>query len=243
MLEHADGHDAVEALGHRAVILQAELHHVVEPAFGGARTGDGELLFRQRDAGDVGAAMLGEIKGKAAPAGADVEDALAGFDVKLGGDVALLGELRLVQRLPRPLKIGARILLVVVEKQVVEPPVEIVVMRDVAAGTALGIVLRNAPEEAARHIDELGVPGDGGRIRVEHQERQKIGDIAAFDAQPIVHVEFAEGELRVGDQPQGCPAVGKHHAQCRRRPVADCEDPPVVESNLQRAAPNEPLEN
>jgi len=35
------------------------------------------LLLRQRDAGDIDAKGLGEIDSEAAPAGTDVEDALA----------------------------------------------------------------------------------------------------------------------------------------------------------------------
>ena len=55
------------------------------------------------------------------------------LDQQLGGEMALLGELRVVERLVRVLEIGAAILPVGVEEQRVEPPVEIVVMRDVAA--------------------------------------------------------------------------------------------------------------
>ena len=46
--------------------------------------------------------------------------------------MALLGELRVVERLIAGLEIGAGVLLVGVEEQRVEPPVEIVVVRDVA---------------------------------------------------------------------------------------------------------------
>ena len=47
---------------------------------------------------------LGEIEAEPAPAGADVEHALAGLDGELGGEVALLGELRLFERRVRPSK-------------------------------------------------------------------------------------------------------------------------------------------
>ena len=55
----------------------------------------------------------------------------AGLDQQLGGEVAFLGELRVVERLLGMLEIGAAVLPVGVEEERIEPPVEIVVMRDV----------------------------------------------------------------------------------------------------------------
>ena len=92
------------------------------------------LLLRQRDAGDVGAGDLGEIEPEPAPAAADVEHASdRARSQQLGGEMPLLGELRVVERLSGVLEIGAAILPVGVEEERVEPAVEIVVMRDVAA--------------------------------------------------------------------------------------------------------------
>ena len=51
---------------------------------------------------------------------------------KLGGEMALLGELGVVERLIGRFEIGAAILPVGVEEQRVEPAVEIVVVRDIA---------------------------------------------------------------------------------------------------------------
>ena len=56
---------------------------------------------------------------------------MAFVDQQLGGDVALLGELGVVERLIGMLEIGARILPVVVKKKIVEPVVEIVMRSDV----------------------------------------------------------------------------------------------------------------
>ena len=94
---------------------------------------DCELFLRQRDAGDPRAAVFGEIERKPAPAGADVEHALAGLDQQLGREMALLGELGVVERLVGRLEIGAAVLPVGVEEQRVEPAVEVIVMSDIAS--------------------------------------------------------------------------------------------------------------
>ena len=55
-----------------------------------------------------------------------------GFDAQLGGDMALLGELRLLERHVGPLEIGAGILHVLVEEEPVELARQVVVVLDVA---------------------------------------------------------------------------------------------------------------
>jgi hypothetical protein len=95
------------------------------------------VFLRQRDA-HTRAADIGEIQRKPAPAGADVEHALAAFDQQLGRDVAFLGELRVVERVVGIFEIGAAVLPVGVEKKRVQASVEIIVMRDVAARARVG---------------------------------------------------------------------------------------------------------
>ena len=121
MLEHANRHDAVERAGDIAIVLQLEACVLAEAFFGRALIGDRMLLFRQRDAGDVGAANFGEIKPKPAPAAADVEHAqiMSIFvrpEPQLGGQMPLLGELGIVERLIGLLEIGAAVLPVGVEE-------------------------------------------------------------------------------------------------------------------------------
>src|SRR5208283_6180916 len=99
-----DGHDAVEGPIHVAVVGQREgrLRHETLVFRPPAR--DGDLLARKRDARDLSVADPREVERETAPAAADVENALAGLDEQLGGYVALLGELALVQRLVRRLE-------------------------------------------------------------------------------------------------------------------------------------------
>ena len=110
------------------------MHAVLEAFRAGALGGDGVLLGRQRDAEHVDLEVLGEIEAEPAPARADVEHVLAGLDPQLGGDVALLGELRLLERHVRALEIGAGILHVLVEEEPVELAGQIVVVLHVAPG-------------------------------------------------------------------------------------------------------------
>ena len=79
MFEHADRHDAIESALDVAIIDQPEIRVLGQAALERAVLRALELFLRQRDAGDVRAGDLGEIKRKAAPAAADVEHFGAGW--------------------------------------------------------------------------------------------------------------------------------------------------------------------
>ena len=152
MLEHADRHDAVETLGNVAVVLDLEMHMVVE-ALGLRALGRDRMLFgRERHAEHLGLEGLGEVEPEPAPARADVEHALARLHLQLGGDMALLGGLRLLERHVGPFEIGAGILHVVVEEELVELAREIVVALDVALGAAGRVHLMQAAEGVAQRL-------------------------------------------------------------------------------------------
>ena len=119
------------------------------PRWQGALVRQLVLFFRQRHAGDVGATGFREIEAKAAPARADVENLHAGLDVELGGEMALLGQLRVFQRAVIGLEIGAGILPVAVEEEVVELARQIVMVGDVVLGLADRIVLVDALDQLA----------------------------------------------------------------------------------------------
>ena len=72
MLEHADRDDAVVTPGFLAVIQQLEAHAVSKAGCRGTALGHPKLLDREGQAGDVDAALLGEIERHAAPAAADI---------------------------------------------------------------------------------------------------------------------------------------------------------------------------
>jgi hypothetical protein len=84
---------------------------------------------------------LCEIEGKAAPTAADVEHSQPVAEIELGREVALLGGLSLIQRHPFLLEIGAGILAVAVEEQLIKAAVEAIVILDIALRAGLRIEL------------------------------------------------------------------------------------------------------
>jgi hypothetical protein len=77
--------------------------------------------------------------------------------------MTLLGELGIVERLIGRFEIGAAILPVGVEKQRVEPAIEIIMVRDIAARLPPGVELRYSAMEIA---DEPLRPGPAGSARL-----------------------------------------------------------------------------
>ena len=149
---------------------------------------------------------LGEIKGQSAPAAADVEDGHAVAEIELRRQMPLLGELRLFEGEIRLLEIGAGILPVVVEKEFVEPAIEIVVMGDVLLGARGGIVLTQAAGEDTGL--QQGACPSGPRLAFEiGQDRlEQVVNGAALHDDPPIHIGFAKGERRVGEKaPFGAP--------------------------------------
>ena len=73
-----------------------------------------------------------EIETEPAPSASDVENFEAGPQQQLGGNVPLLGELRVVERSVAVLEISARILQVGIQKQAIDATIDIVVMDRIA---------------------------------------------------------------------------------------------------------------
>src|SRR6202166_2785273 len=150
MLEHADRYDAVEAAIGIAIVDQVESGIPRKPALDRPVLGALVLLLRQRDTGHLRAGNFRKIERQTAPAAADIEHLGPGLDAELRREMALLGQLRVVERLILRLEIGAAILLVAVEEQPVKPAVEVVVMRNVVARTRSRIELLQPPEQIAQ---------------------------------------------------------------------------------------------
>ena len=138
--------------------------------------------------------MAREIQAHAAPAAADVQRLQPrSVEGQLGGDMALLGELRLVEPGAGPVEIGAGILPVDVEEQVVELRRQIVVVLDVPPRALRRVVLDNPA------IDQPQ-PGDRPHPRlvlglvagVAEDQRQHVEDRALGDVDAAIHVGFAE---------------------------------------------------
>ena len=119
-----------------AIVHQLELDPVGDARLRGALLAEVDLVGRERDAEHVDVVMAVEIQREPAPAAADVEHLHAGLQVQLGGDVRLLVELGLLEAVRRVAIIGAGILPVLVEEELVEPPGEVVGVLGVAARAA-----------------------------------------------------------------------------------------------------------
>src|SRR5262249_25312654 len=149
MLEHADRHDAVEAAVDLAVVHEMELRPPAQAALCRPLHRKLVLFSGEGHADHLGAASFRQIEPEPAPARADIEHAHAGLDAELGGEVALLGKLGLLERAVRRLEIGTGILPVTVEEKIVDAPVDVVMMRHMPAGEADGIALMKSAQRPA----------------------------------------------------------------------------------------------
>ena len=120
----------------------------------------------------------------------------SGFEQELGGEMALLGELRVVERLVRVLEIGAAVLPVGVEEQRVEPAVEIVMMRDVAPCAPARIELPQAALEIAQQPLRPRPVRRMPSVLAEH-DGEHVSDGALLDDEGAIHVGFAELEFGI----------------------------------------------
>ena len=172
VLEHADRDDAVELAGDLAVVLELEAHGAGRPSLA-ARSCE-ILSCSALSVTPVTSqpAVLARYNAEAAPARADVEHALARLDGELGGDVALLGELRLLQ-VVAVLEVAARILPVAIEEQVVDGAVDVVVVRHVAPRPTGGIELQQPAAQVARGAEAPVQPGMGSFCRLERNSSRK----------------------------------------------------------------------
>ena len=213
MLEHADRDDAVVAARLLAVVEQLEAHAVGHAAFQGAAARDGVLFLGEGDAGHVDAELLGEVQAHAAPARADVEHLLAGLQQQLGGDVALLVELGLLERLLAGLEVGAGILPVAVEEEIVELAVEVVVMGDVALRPARSdCTARAQRSQRCRAYDHCTVGVASSADDVAAEQIEQVVDVAVLDGELAVHVGFAQRQPRPQRQSGSGPPVMYSHA-------------------------------
>ena len=197
MLEHADRDDAIERAVHRAIVEQLEGTRSSSPS-AAARAALPQLLGRQRDAGHARAVVARQRQRQAAPAAADVQHReIRAGRAELGGDVPLLGRLRLFQRLVAAREVGARILPVAIQEQAVEPAVQVVVMGDVAPRAAGRVELVEAPPSPQPTAAEDRTDGVRPASRNWYRTSSTSWMLQSTGRQAAVHVGFAEGQLRI----------------------------------------------
>src|SRR3984893_407126 len=151
--------------------------------------------------------------------------------------MALLRDLRVVQRHALVLEISARILPVGVEEERIEPAVEVVVMMNILARASARIELCGAAAEIAR-----GSNGERGKRRrgrvLRFDEIEKIGERALGDAEALVHIGFAEPEIGIGQNPQQRGRAVEGDGNWFAGSVADRERAFGAEQYLQRSPPH-----
>src|SRR4051794_41500774 len=148
--------------------------------------------------------------------------------------MALLGELGVVERCVGTFEVGATVLLVGVEEEGIEPPVEVVVAGYIVPGTAPWIELPDMPEEVPQPPLQLGPPRQ--YLGLVHQDGERVSDRALFDDEGAFHVDFAERELGVQQHPP--LGVGGQEPGANRitGPVAAGKcSPPGVEKGIRPA--------
>ncbi len=116
---------------HHRIVFQLDRHPVLEAEALDLLLGEGELLLRQRDAVRGDAVVLRRVADEAAPAAADVEEALAGLQAQLAADHFELVALRLGDVVVPVGVVGAGVDHLGVEEERVELVRQVVVELDV----------------------------------------------------------------------------------------------------------------
>ena len=238
MLEHADGDDPVEAARQAAIVPECELHFRRRPCdpFGHAPQGVFMLLLGERYAKDIAARrVLGQMQRETTPAATDVENAVVRLDQELGGEVPLLGQLRVFKRLIGMLEIGAGILPVRVEEQLVQPPVEIVMMRDIGLRASRQVAMTEDPQLRSDMVDDTGDERMRAVLCLPQQHRHEIVERAMFDKEAAVHVKLAKPCIGIDQKGPLRAIVGKADADRLAGTVAECQRPSTRRHHDQRS--------
>ena len=96
-LDHLDRHQLVVLAAEVAVVVAQQRDAVLQARGVDALARPGVLFARDRGGGHAAAVVARGVQREAAPAGADLEHALAGPEVELAADAVELGDRRLLQ--------------------------------------------------------------------------------------------------------------------------------------------------
>ena len=217
MFEHADRDDAVELPGHVAVIAQLEFHFVRQPLGLGALGGPGMLFGREGDAQNLRSVIAREAERQPAPPAADLEHAHSGLQQQFPGDMRLLGSLRFLQAHLGLPEIGAGILPVFVEEEIVERRRQVIMMRHVLPRAMGRVPLVEAASCPPRGLRRPAPPQMTRTFHVHGQEGQKPAQVVIAYGQAAIHIALAQGHI--GGQHQLAGQVGVVKPQRHRRAV------------------------
>ncbi len=168
---------------------------------------------------------------------------IPGASSSLPAICGLLLCLRLFQRVVGGLEVGAGILLVVVEEQVVELARQVVVMRHVLLRLADRIVLRHRAQPVPQPQHRLLQPE---RILVPqalHAEPEKAAQVVVLDGQGAVHIGLADREIGLGQDPRQHRRIAERHPDRRHRRIPSRDPPPRGQRHLDPPAAEHVLEH
>ena len=194
-LDHLDRHDMVVLALDVAVVAKLQFDPVGQARATQSRARILELLARDGDGRDAHAAP-GRRLGEAAPAAADLQDAVALLGVDLGEDAVVFGGLRRFQRLARlPFVERRGVAHRRVEPQSVEAVAEIVVGVDVAFRAFARVVPAAMQDPESEIVQDVGVRHAAQRPLVVGQERDQFGQVGRIAV--AVHVGFGESDVSI----------------------------------------------
>ena len=168
-----------------------------------------------------------------------------GLQQQLGGEMALLGELRIVERGVRRLEVCATVLHVCIKEEAIKPSIQIVMRCNVPLGARGRIELLPVPDQVAEPPQRFRPAGQ--HVRLVQHDRKHVGDCALFDNEAAVHVDLAEREFRIKQQAPCGGCCGESHSHrgtgtiaagefssCRRRESNRAPSDETAQEELQQ---------
>ena len=147
---------------------------------------------------------------------------------ELGGQMPLLGALGGLERCFSVWEVGAGILPVGIEKEIVDRAVDVVVVRDVAARAAGRIELCEPAREEARDVQALCPARQRVRHGILEHQGQQVIDAPLLHDEPAIHVGLADGQMRVEGELALELAVHEPRSHLRALAIAKAECLPIV---------------
>src|SRR5216683_5213739 len=136
--------------------------------------------------------------------------------------MAFLRNLGVIERLIGFFEICATVLPVGVQKEGIEPAIEIVMMCDVAARSRAWIELAQPAAQIAQQRLRSRPIGDFRSLTARDGEH--VCNCTFLDHERTVHVRFAKLELRIEENSPFSLAGGKSHRNRAAGPVAECKN-------------------
>jgi hypothetical protein len=130
-----------------------------------------------------------------------------------------------------------------IEEQIVKRAVDIVVMRDIPACAADGIIVLQAPGDVREGIDQPKPARPAPRGYICQQEFEKIVERALLEDEPPLHIGLADGKGRVQCELPLGPFVADPGDDRGAGAIAKLANAPIGSDHLQMTGRYSPLQN